>query len=197
MRNSPVIWGLVLSLLIVGQIVRAEEPQNLLKNTGFEKIVPLVISSPKYKDALPGVDEIPKGWMIDYSAFPGMLTVMYDAETSHGGSKYIRLENKDTKPVALLYEKRVKVEPGKKYSFSVWAKGKGEIQMFLYTFDRKRRSKYLGGIPSQWMEISSEDWKEYKFELIINNEDVGTITPRFHIKGTVDLDDASFFLLKD
>jgi len=196
MKRNLLVLELMLSLLVTGQIVKAEESQNLLKNAGFEKIIPLVIPSPKYKNALPGVDEIPKEWMIDYSAFPGMLSVMYDVENSHGGSKYIRLAGKDAKAVALLHEKRVSVVPGKKYSFSVWAKGKGRMRMVVFTFDRKRKRKYLGGISSEWMDISAEAWKEYKFEFTIPDK-VGTVTPRFHIKGTVDLDDASFRLLTD
>jgi len=52
LKRNLIVPGLVLSLLMLGQIVGAAEPQNLLKNAGFEEIVPYIISEPKYRDAL-------------------------------------------------------------------------------------------------------------------------------------------------
>ena len=193
--------GLLISvcLLTVGTAVGTEVAQNLLENGGFEEIEPLVIPEPAFKDALPGTDEIPAGgWWIYYAGYPGKLTVIYDVEASHGGSKYVKLEQTRTVEMAFMGRRmgnKIMVAPGDRYSFSVWAKGEGQIAMIAYLY---AHSAFKGsiGFTDGWQDISSEEWKEYKAELVISGE-AEKIVPGFHIKGEVDLDDASFFLIED
>jgi len=175
-----------------GQAVRAEELKNLLTNPGFEEIAPLVIGEPAFKDSLPGVTEMPKGWMINYSAYPGMLTVMYDPENSHGGMKYIRLEQTKKVMVALMGS-AAPVKTGEKYLFSIWVKGKGRIALTVYTYNPKG---FVGSIGGEWMDVSSAEWKEVKAELVIP-EDRERIVSAVHVEGSVDCDDARLVPLKN
>ncbi len=87
-----------------------------------------------------------------------------------------------------------KVSPGEKYSASIWAKGKGTMAILAYMYTPHRAFKLSRG--SKRMEVSSEKWKEHKFEFTVP-EGINYFTLAFHINGTVDLDDASLFLLKD
>jgi hypothetical protein len=194
--------ALLAACLVIGGVTSvragAEDFGNLLSNGGFEEIEPLVIVETAYLDALPGVDEVPAGWMIDYSAMPGMLTVIYDVETSHRGAIYVRLENRggmDGREVSFLYNKsRVPVEGGKRYVLSVWAKGKGRIELLFHCLgrqDKEEWNKTVGLATSEKLAVSSEEWKEYTFECVLP-ENAGNGTPRFNIAGVVDLDDAAF-----
>jgi len=197
MRKNLMLVGLVVSLLMLGQILGAEESQNLFKNPGFEEVKPFTVPE-KWQDKVEAT-EIPKGWGINFG-YPGKLTVIYDAITSHGGSKYIRLSREEKgKSIAFTEAGRWgaaarKANPGEKYSVSVWAKGKGTMAILAYMYTPRRAFKFSRG--SKRMEISSEEWKEYRFEFTVP-EGISYFTPAFHINGTVDLDDASLFLLKD
>ncbi len=188
-----VVWG----LLVSAQVVHGEEAKNLLTNPGFEEIKPFTVPE-KWQGKIEAT-EMPKGWGINFG-FPGKLTVIYDAIASHGGSKYIRLSREEKgKSIAFTEAGRWgaaarKANPGEKYSVSIWAKGKGTMAILAYMYTPHRAFKFSRA--SKRMEVSSEKWKEYKFEFTVP-EGMGYFTPAFHINGTVDLDDASLFLLKD
>ncbi len=200
MKMNLIVPGLVLSLLMMGQIVRAEEPQNLLKNAGFEEIVPYIISEPKYRDALPGVTEMPKGWGINYSAYPGKLTVIYDAITSHGGSKYVKMESKGYKTRkqggSHFVGGRFALSPDKRYVIKIWAKGEGGIGLgtYGYSVPRPRGGKFIPGFGSGWMEVKNTDkWQEYQFEFDPKTKpEIKSVMVYFAVAGTIYLDDAYF-----
>jgi len=200
MRRNIMVLGLALSLLLMGQTVRvgAAEQENLLRNAGFEEIVPYTINEPKYRDALPGVTEIPKGWGINYSAYPGKLTVIYDAITSHGGSKYVKMESEGYRTRrqggSHFVQGRFALSPGKKYVIRIWAKGEGGINLGVYGYSMPRGGKFIPGFGSGWMEVNSpEKWQEYQFEFDPKTKpDIKGVAIFFAVAGTVYLDDAYF-----
>ncbi len=190
------------SLLLMGQIVRAEEPQNLLKNAGFEEIVPYTVPE-KWQGKIEAT-EMPKGWGINI-AYPGKLTVIYDAITSHGGSKYIKLETERAGKQGGEHfvggGVRPPVNPDKKYLIKVWAKGKGAINLGVYGYSvaRPRGGKFIPGFGSGWMQVNSpEEWKEYRFEFSTKSKPkIKSVAVYFSITGTIYLDDAYFAPLPD
>jgi len=199
MKRNLIVPGLVLSLLMLGQVVRAAEPQNLLKNAGFENIEPFIINNPKYRNVLPGVTEMPKGWGINYSAYPGKLTVIYDAITSHGGSKYVEMESEGYRTRKqggshFLNRERFAVSPDKKFAIKIWAKGEGVVNLGVYGYSKPRRGKFIPGFGSGWMEVNSPDeWKEYKFEFNTKSKpNIKSVLVYFAVAGTIYLDDAYF-----
>ncbi|MCD6218915.1 carbohydrate binding domain-containing protein [Candidatus Calescamantes bacterium] len=192
MKSHLIALGLVLSLLMIGQIVRGGEPQNILENAGFEDIKPYTVPE-KWRGKIEAT-EVPKEWGIN-TTYPGKLTVIYDAITSHGGSKYIKLEkDKPRKTVALMGVGKnwmIPVSSGKKYLIKIWAKGekkeKGSLTILAYGYSKKA---FLKALSSEEMKVSPE-WKEYKFEFTPFEGMVST-TIAFHVKGIVYLDDAYF-----
>ena len=184
---------LALGLLVMGQMVWAGEPKNLLKNAGFEKIEPYTVPQ-RWKGKLEATER-PKKWgVVNVGGSYGKLTVIYDAITSHGGSKYIRLESDS---MAFWGGGiRPPVNPDKKYLIKIWAKGKGAINIGAYGYSTPgpRGGKFVSSTGSGWMEVKNADkWKEYKFELSTKSKpDIKSIMIVFTIKGIVYLDDAYF-----
>jgi len=193
--------GLIaLGFLLPGSILRAEETGNLLRNPGFEEIIPWTP-----RKALQGIieaTEMPRGWSIGGAPYPGKLTVIYDVETSHGGSRYIKLENKPApgrKTYVLFagtgHNRPIRVTPGKKYLIKVWVKGEGRIGIVAYGFTGRR---FIQAFSSGLMKVKSpDDWKEYKFEFDTkkNEKDVNGLQAAFSIDGTLYLDDAYLGLM--
>ncbi len=189
-------WGVMaLAVLFSGQLLWGEERANLLKNPGFEKIKPFTV--PERMKGIIEATEIPEGWSIGSGSYPGKLTVIYDVETSHGGSRYIKLENKPT-PARKTYvlfagaghNRPVRVTPGKKYLIKVWVKGEGSIGIIAYGFTGRT---FIHAFGSGRMQVNSPDeWKEYKFEFDTkeSDKDINGLQPAFSIGGTLYLDDA-------
>lgn len=86
-----VLGLVVLGVLAFAQVVHGEEAKNLLKNPGFEEVKPFTV--PEKWQGKAEITEMPTGWGINFG-YPGNLTVIYDAITSHGGTKYVRLSRK-------------------------------------------------------------------------------------------------------
>ncbi|GEM_PF-2774324 len=197
-----VLVAVNLCFLMTYHVVTAAEtkkvggPENLLKNSDFEEVVKYVISEPEFKDSLPGVTEIPKGYGINYASYPGKLTVIYDAETSHSGDKYIRLEQEAAAGIGFMchtHSTRHIVKPGEKYSVSCWAKGTGKMHILAYAY-----TDVGGSFPTLdggEIEVFPE-WKEYKWEFTVKEGMAGFILA-FHATGVVDLDDVGLFMLKN
>jgi len=195
MKRNLIVPGLVLSLLMMGQVVRAAEPQNLLKNAGFENIEPYTVPE-KWQGKMEAT-EMPTGWRICGWAYPGNLTVIYDAITSHGGSKYVKVDGYRTRRQGgshFFNVERFAVSPDKKYVIKVWAKGKGDILLGVYGYSKPSlAAKFIpSGIASGWMQVT-KDWKEYKLEFDTKSKpDIKGISIYFAIVGSVYLDDAYF-----
>jgi len=190
---------MVLGFLLPGSILRAEEAGNLLRNPGFEEIVPFTV--PEGWQGKVEATEMPKGWIVPPSS-PGKLTVIYDVETSHGGSRYIELENKPApgrKTYVLFagtgHNRPVRVSPDKKYVIKVWVKGEGSIGIVAYGFTGRR---FIHAFASGLTKVNSPDrWKEYKFEFDTgkSKKDINGLQAAFSIDGTLYLDDAYLGLM--
>ncbi len=196
MRKNIISLGLVLSLLMAWQVIRAEESENLLKNPSFEDIEPYTVPE-KWQDRVKAT-EMPKGWGINFWAYPGNLTVIYDAITSHSGSKYVKVEGYRTRRQGgshFFYTERPAVSPDKKYVIKVWAKGKGSITLGFYGYSKPSMGgRFIPGFASGWIEVNNPDeWKEYKFEFDIkSNPEIKAVSVYFGVVGTIYLDDAYF-----
>jgi len=196
-KSTGKVLGLMIwSFLLFGWMVCGEEPKNLLTNPGFEKIRPF--TAPKKLQGIIEATERPEGWSIGSGSYPGKLTVIYDVETSHGGSKYVKIENKpgDRKIYVLFagtgFNRPVQVSPDKKYVIKVWVKGEGSIGIIAYGFTGLN---FIHAFVSKRMQVNSPDaWKEYKFEFDTNEskEDVSGLQVAFTVGGTLYLDDAYF-----
>lgn len=203
MKKAMFVLAVVnLCFFAVYGVIIAEEskgtgaPENLLNNSDFEEVVRYVIPEPAFQDSLPGVTEIPKGYGINYAAYPGKLTVIHDAETSHSGEKYIRLEKESPAEIGFMchsHAGRLRVNAGEKYLGSCWAKGKGKMHILAYAYSEIGGSRPT--LDSGDMEMSTE-WKEYKWEFTIPEGTAGIIFA-FHAKGAVDIDDVGLFRRKN
>ncbi len=199
MKKAIIALGLALSLMMTGQAIRAEEAGNLLKNPGFEDIEPYTV--PEKWQQRAKAPEMPTWWGINLWAYPGNLTVIYDAITSHSGSKYVKVEGYRTRKQGgahLFYTERPAVSPDKRYIIKVWAKGKGAISLGFYGYSKAwGGGKFIPGFGSGWMEVNSPDnWKEYKFEFDVKSKpEIKALSVYFGVTGTIYLDDAYFGVL--
>jgi len=183
-ENRTIVVGCGILLMALQGF--GQEPEELIENGGFEGIVPYVVNE-IHKEVFRDVKEIPKGWTMNV-AYPGKLTVIYDAETAHGGSKFIRLEQSMPPGVGFYHLDRKAVLPGEKYSISIWVKGKGQFILRAYSYDDKVS---LGTIGDRIVDVASEEWVKYTTSFTIS-ESVKYICPAFHATGIVDIDDTSF-----
>lgn len=159
--------------------------KNLIKNGGFEK----------YKEG----EKIPEGWIINLG-YPCKITVMEDKELAHEGKIFLRVDEeiKDGKSRGgAIYCKGTKVKKGEQYKFSVWAKGRGKIQLYLYEYNPKG---FIGSAASGEKELTSE-WKEYTFTYSPgvtkdSNPEVVSISPAIHIRGSAYIDDVSLIKIE-
>ena len=185
---------IVFSCLVA--VTASGENKNLLKNPGFEEIAPFVVSD-KYKEKVEAT-EMPKEWSMSFTYF-GKLVVICDPETSHGGINYIKLKKEGKTYVVLIEAGKYspahprKCRTGEKYSASIWAKGEGKLWILAYMYQEHRGFKFSRGSSS--LEISSNEWKEYKVEFTIPEQITGFILS-WHVNGTIDIDDACLSLMK-
>lgn len=175
-------------ILAAGFTFGAEDAKSLIENSSFEKTKPYTVPE-KVKDLFV-VPEIPEKWQPN-SNNPSKITVISDAETSHGGSNYIRIEQIDSKRnSAFYYVAKIKVNATEKYSLSVWAKGEGQLILMCYAFNKDASIPGIGG--DSFRKISSKEWQEQKIEFTVP-AGVDCVSPAFHTQGSVDLDDAKFY----
>lgn len=162
--------------------------QNVLRNPDFEEFDPAKLTAKlkKYMDA----DEMPRFWSFNPPGNPSKFTMMLDAETSHNGSCYLRVEQKDPKKNSSCSQWWLPVKGGMKYRFTIWAKGKGKLLQQVVAY-KKRRSVAGSFINNRKMvPVTSEtEWKKYEFEFAMPKDAVEVV---MHIKmnGVIDLDNA-------
>ena len=170
----------------------AQETEFLL-NPGFERV-----SDP---------DSLPDGWGCESN---GMVTVMADAETSHRGSYYLKIDTTGGRAPCRIdaycradlgqnQSSRAPVEPGQKYAISFWAKGKGKVRIGVFEYDNRR---WLAPtINLEEIVVHGETWQAY--ELIYTPTATGRLPDRngaavglanfgVWVEGLVCLDDFSF-----
>ena len=210
-----IISGVIALLFLMGIPAigeeKKEEPKNLIDNPGFEESEPFTVPGEwKEKKKLVEATELPKEVSINQIyPDPGKVSVVYAPETSHGGMKYINIEGY----IGLMCGGNTrKCNPGEKYVFSVWAKGKGKLLLYFYLFNQRMyQPQAPKGNPcmSQAFDLSGDQWQECKWEVTIpeakdagkvdENADITSGIVRhfavaYHIEnGTVDLDDACLF----
>lgn len=187
-KNKARKFILAGSVILTAELaVCAEEGKNLIENPGFEVTAPYTVPE-KLKDLFIA-SESPEKWGPNPNN-PSKLTVISDAEASHGGSNYIKIEQLDNKRnSAICYGLKFKVNSGEKYSLSVWVKGDGQLISMCYAYAKDRSIPSIGG--DGFRKISSQEWKEQKIEFTIPSG-VESVCPAFHMQGTVNLDDAKF-----
>lgn len=174
-----------LTLLVLFCSIGLACSQNILQNPDFEKI-----STPEIKERLKQffkVTECPDIWGVNPSA-PAIFTVIADAETSHSGSIYLRVEQL-TQANSSCTQWWVPVKAEQRYRQAIWAKGKGKIILMSIPYTKKRNIlPHLG--MSSFVEVASDEWKEYSVEFTTVPE-TDTVIVSFHMQGVVDLDDPS------
>ncbi|MFA6176722.1 MAG: hypothetical protein WC765_09110 [Phycisphaerae bacterium] len=178
-------------VLAAGHAVATEAVENLVENPGFEVTHAYAVPE-KLKDLFVA-SEIPDNWGPN-PANPTKLSIVSDAEASHGGSNSVQIEPIDSESKAtsaLSYASRFKVLTGDKYCLSVWAKGDGKLILMCYAYGPQDVAiPAIGG--DRYRVISSTDWEEQKLEVTIP-EGVESVAPAFHIQGIVNLDDVTFY----
>jgi hypothetical protein len=158
------------------------EIKNLIENGGFEK----------YKEG----EKMPDGWVIN-TGYPCKVTIMEDSEIAYEGKVFLRIDEDKEKTKgnsgAIYYEKGLKIKKDTEYKFSVYAKGKGKISLFIYEYND---GGFLGSVSSGDIELTGE-WKEYILNYIpgvvkYSNPNVIRICPAIHIKDSAYIDNAVF-----
>ena len=185
MKKGVIVFFVFSLILFFSQTGFCGE-KNLIKNGGFEK----------YKEG----DKIPEGWILNLG-YPCKITVMEDENLAHGGKIFLRIDEdkeKGKNRSGAIYCKGPNIKKGEKYKFSVWAKGRGKINLFIYEYDAKG---FLGSASSEEKELTPE-WKEYVFiyipgETKYSNPEVARISPAIHIRGTAYVDDVSLIKLEE
>lgn len=161
--------------------------QNILKNPDFEEIQTAKLQE-KLKKYL-SAEEVPTGWTVRPPGNPSKFTVVTDGETSKKGSCYLRVEQLDPSKNSSCSQWWLPVQGGKKYKFSVWAKGKGNIMLHIVAYDPKRNN--LGAFTTKKLvPVPSEtEWTQFVLEFELP-EKTKEIVASYLMNGTVDLDDA-------
>jgi len=132
---------------------------NLLQNPGFEH----------------GVAH----WTENTSYEP-MTALSSDA---HGGKKslFIRpakaVRTKEQEGVSGAIYQGVPFDPGKKYRFSLWARGGGRFNFYVYQYDNKT---FVGSAASLPFRLTDK-WQDYAFEYVAPNPRVAKISLAIHI----------------
>lgn len=170
-------------LLTCTTVVAAFCGENILKNPDFE-----IISTPNINERQKKIfeaTEVPDNWGVN-PAYPTKFTVITDAETSHSGSYYLRVEQL-TKANSSCTQWWVPVKAKKTYRQSIWAKGKGKIILTAIPYTAKRIMLLRKGMPAL-VEVASDNWKEYAVEFTTDAETEFLIVS-YHMQGVIDLDD--------
>ena len=120
----------------------AAEVDNLLANPGFEQVEA----------------DKPVGWQVN-AGYPCRVTVVDDPTQAHSGRRAIKLVMTNTDPRAGGHYVGGSLSPkeGTLYTVSVWARGRGMLQLFLYAYDDKA---FCGGACSGANKLSDQ-WKRF------------------------------------
>jgi hypothetical protein len=174
MRYGKVlVFGLLLMGLSAGWSLRAETGGNLLKNGGFET----------YKEG----QAMPEGWVIN-TGYPVRVKVMVDKELAHGGKVFLMMQQTKGRPGA-IYTAGPAVKKGEVYEYSLWAKGRGKIALFLYEYSP---GKFLGSSSGGFQELTPQ-WKKYTFIYVVaksvNAGSVSRVAAAIHLFGVAYVDD--------
>lgn len=162
------------------------EIKNLIENGGFEK----------YQEE----QMVPEGWVIN-NGYPCKVTVMKDDQLACEGKIFLRIDEDKEKTKgnsgAVYYSKGLKVRKDTEYKFSVFARGKGKISLFIYEYND---GGFIGSVSSGDIELTPE-WKEYSLVYIpgvtkYSNASVIRINPAIHIKESAYVDNVSFTEVK-
>jgi len=102
--------------------------------------------------------DLPTGW----TRLKDGVTVTAEAQHVRTGRQAVRLkpnaEPGQPHPSATLYSGKVRIEPGKRYRATVWAKGKGRVQLAFWEYGPQ--GKWLGGVGLGQVRVT-EDWRPH------------------------------------
>lgn len=168
------IWGLLFMGISAGWSLRAEAGGNLLKNGGFEQ----------YKEG----QAMPEDWVIN-GGYPARVKVMVDKKLAHGGRVFLMMQQAKDRPGAIYNKQSIPVKKGEVYEYSLWAKGRGKIALFLYEYSP---GKFLGSATGDWKELTPQ-WEKYTFVYIVaksvNAGSVSQVRAAIHLFGVAYVDD--------
>ncbi len=90
---------------------------------------------------------IPPGWT-HHTGLGGTAQVVAGAGHVHEGKQAVLLKPKaePTNSSTVLFSGRVKIEPGRRYQATAWAKGKGRFELSFYQYSPKRAWKSGAGL---------------------------------------------------
>jgi len=136
------------------------EGRNLLKNPGFEEGL--------------------KHWTRQGGTYEPRISF---TEEAHGGSCSVLLapamavRPAPSHSVSGAIYQGVPFDPGKKYRFSVWAKGVGRFQFYVYQYDR---ATFAGSAASPRFRLTPR-WQNYAFEYVAGSTEIVRITIAIHV----------------
>jgi hypothetical protein len=90
---------------------------------------------------------IPPGWT-HHTGLGGTAQIVTGAGHVHGGKQAVLLTPKaaPTNSSTVLHSGKVKIEPGRRYRATAWAKGKGRFELSFYQYSPKRAWKSGAGL---------------------------------------------------
>ncbi len=140
-RNMGWIWLVAVVILCARVEAGEEKVENLLKNPGFEDVEQR------------GPQKVSKDWNLSKG---GDVEILLDEQIVHGGKYSMRMfavRPEGNNMSAGIWQKGIKVVPGKKYMLSAWVKAEG-----------LKRAGWPGSIVVQFNCINSEDKRVMLYE---------------------------------
>ena len=128
----------------------------------------------------PGFEEGLKHWTRQGAAYEPRISF---AEDVHDGSRSVVLAPAmaarpgPAHSVSGAIYQGVPFDPGKKYRFSVWAKGVGRFQFYVYQYDR---ATFAGSAASPLFRLTGE-WHNYDYVYVAQSAEIVRIALAIHV----------------
>lgn len=146
-----------IGLLLCGKVSNSATVTNLAINGGFEAVT----------------DKLPDDWT-HHKGMGGSVTLVTVPGRVHGGKQAVMLKPKPEPPNSstVLYSNRIRIEPGKRYRATAWAKGKGSFQISFYEYSPKKA--WVGGAGLGAVRVT-DAWQPYVLHYGNPPEKVGLV----------------------
>ena len=154
----------------------------LLGNPGFEQYT----EKSKIEDR-----NISRNWRFN-GGMPTKATIIVDKEQAHSGNVCVKLEQEGQGDGA-IYQQNIPVNFQKKYKYTIWAKGIGELKLFIY---QGGNGGFLFSVVPGTFDLTDE-WKEYTCIYIPSSSIVTHASVAIHFIGEIYVDDVSFKEVED
>ena len=196
--------AVLIVLLALGSVTPGPKPANLISNGGFElwekvsaeKLKRDLTKGHRFGDGPPYL--LPKGWRFHYtSSLPGRLRRIQGKPgvRVHSGKSALLCQilepGQGNRTVYLTVP--AKLEPGKTYRLSFWAKGDGKFHWRLHQHDGE---KAIRGKWRSYREFLIPFWEKHEAPLIRLEEHAREGAFRIDVSGTMILDDVAIVEVK-